>query len=105
MSQESAIPNNQSEKFIRMTTEPVEKLVMRLAIPTIISMLVTTFYNLVDTLFVRQLENDSMVAAVGVVLPLMSIIQAFGFFSGYAKGFHIGSSISTYTRPEARGIK
>ena len=43
------------EKFLRMTTAPIPGLVMRLAIPTIISMLVTTFYNLVDTLFVRQL--------------------------------------------------
>ena len=93
MSQESAIPNNQSEKFIRMTSEPVERLVMRLAIPTIISMLVTTFYNLVDTLFVRQLENDSMVAAVGVVLPLMSIIQAFGFFCGHGSGNHISRAL------------
>lgn len=93
MSKESAIPTNQSEKFIRMTTEPVEKLVMRLAVPTIISMLVTTFYNLVDTLFVRQLENDSMVAAVGVVLPLMSIIQAFGFFCGHGSGNHISRAL------------
>ena len=93
MSQESAIPNNQSEKYIRMTTEPDERLVMRLAIPTIISMLVTTFYNLVDTLFVRQLENDSMVAAVGVVLPLMSIIQAFGFFCGHGSGNHISRAL------------
>ena len=76
-------------KYIQMTTQPVEKLVMKLAVPTIISMLVTTFYNLVDTLFVRQLENDSMVAAVGVVLPLMSIIQAFGFFCGHGSGNYI----------------
>ena len=77
------------EKYIRMTTEPVEKLITKLAVPTIISMLVTTFYNLADTLFVRQLENDSMVAAVGVVLPLMSIIQAFGFFCGHGSGNYI----------------
>lgn len=38
-------------KYIKMTTEPVEKLVIRLAVPTIISMLVTTFYNLADTFF------------------------------------------------------
>ena len=66
------------EKRIRMTTQPVEKLICRLAIPTIISMLVTSFYNLADTFFVRHLEQDSMVAAVGVVLPLMNIIQAIG---------------------------
>ena len=76
-------------KYIRMTTEPVEKLITKLAVPTIISMLVTTFYNLADTLFVRQLENDSMVAAVGVVLPLMTIIQAFGFFCGHGSGNYI----------------
>ena len=64
----------QSEKFLRMTTEPVDKLILRLAIPTIISMLVTTFYNLVDTLFIRQLENDSMVAAVGVVLAAAGLM-------------------------------
>lgn len=93
MANESAVHNNQSEKFIRMTTEPVERLVMRLAVPTIISMLVTTFYNLVDTLFVRQLENDSMVAAVGVVLPLMSIIQAFGFFCGHGSGNYISRAL------------
>jgi len=79
----------QNEKYRKMTTEPVEKLIGKLAIPTIISMLVTSFYNLVDTLFVRQLENDSMVAAVGVILPLMSIIQAFGFFCGHGSGNYI----------------
>ncbi|MBO5670268.1 MAG: MATE family efflux transporter [Clostridia bacterium] len=83
----------QSEKFLRMTTEPVDKLILRLAIPTIISMLVTTFYNLVDTLFIRQLENDSMVAAVGVVLPLMSIIQAFGFFCGHGSGNYLSRAL------------
>ncbi len=78
-----------NEKFIKMTTEPVEKLIGKLAIPTIISMLVTSFYNLADTFFVRQLENDSMVAAVGVVLPLMTVIQAFGFFCGHGSGNYI----------------
>ena len=82
----SAANSAADEKFTRMTTQPVKKLIAKLAIPTIISMLVTTFYNLVDTLFVRQLSNDSMVAAVGVALPLMSIIQAFGFFCGFAFG-------------------
>ncbi len=52
-------------------------------------MLVTSFYNLADTLFVRQLESDSMVAAVGVVMPLMSIIQAFGFFCGHGSANYI----------------
>jgi len=77
------------KKYIKMTTEPVEKLVAKLAVPTVISMLVTSFYNLADTFFVRQLQHDSMVAAVGIVLPLMAIIQAIGFFCGQGSGNYI----------------
>lgn len=90
-----------NEKFIRMTTEPIKPLVLRLAVPTIISMLVTTFYNLVDTLFVRQLANDSMVAAVGVALPLMSIIQAFGFFCGHGSGNYISRALGRQDAKDA----
>ena len=72
-----------------MTTEPVEKLILKLAIPTIISMLVTAFYNLADTFFIRQLNSDSMVAAIGVVMPLMNIIQAIGFYHGHGSGNYI----------------
>ncbi len=79
----------QDAKFIKMTTEPVEKLIAALSVPTIISMLVSSFYNLADTFFVRQLESDSMIAAVGLVFPLMAIIQAFGFFCGHGSGNYI----------------
>ncbi len=89
------------EKFIRMTTQPVEKLICRLAIPTIISMLVTSFYNLADTFFVRHLEMDSMVAAVGVVLPLMNIIQAIGFYHGHGSGNFISRAFGRRDFSEA----
>ncbi len=85
--------SNVNEKFRVMTEAPIKPLVARLAVPTIISMLVTTLYNLVDTLFIRQLSNDSMVAAVGVCLPLMSIIQAFGFFCGHGSGNYISRAL------------
>lgn len=88
-------------KLIRMTTEPVEKLIAKLALPTIVSMLITTFYNLADTFFVRQMENDSMVAAVGIVLPLMSIIQAFGFFCGHGSGNYISRALGRRDRRDA----
>ena len=91
----------QNAKFVRMTTEPIPRLIGQLAIPTIISMLVTTFYNLVDTLFIRQLANDSMVAAVGIVLPLMSIIQAFGFFCGHGSGNYISRALGRQDTKDA----
>lgn len=89
----SAQTSASEAKFIKMTTEPVEKLVAHLAVPTIISMLVTSFYNLADTFFVRQLESDSMIAAVGIVFPLMAIIQSFGFFCGHGSGNYISRAL------------
>lgn len=75
-----------------MTEEPVQKLVCKLAVPTIISMLITTFYNLVNTYFVGKL-NTSAVAAVGVVFSLMAVIQAVGFFFGQGSGIYISHAL------------
>ena len=83
----------QDEKRIRMTTQPHEKLIFKLAIPSIISMLITSFYNLVDTFFVGQLENTSATGAVGVCFSIMAIIQAFGFFFGHGSGNYISREL------------
>ena len=100
MQQTKQAPRTAAEtKFIKMTTEPVEKLILKLAVPTIISMLVTAFYNLADTFFIRQLNSDSMVAAVGVVMPLMNIIQAIGFYHGHGSGNYISRA---YGRQDLR---
>ncbi|MDO4732984.1 MAG: MATE family efflux transporter [Bacillota bacterium] len=69
-----------------MTKAPIPGLVTRLAIPTVISMLVTTFYNLADSYFVGKIASNSATAAVGVVFPLMAVIQALGFFFGHGSG-------------------
>ncbi len=74
------------KKLKDMTEAPIGRLVTRLAIPTVISMLVTTFYNMADTYFVSRLDNTSATGAVGVVFPLMAIIQAFGFLFGNGSG-------------------
>lgn len=71
--------------YIKMTTEPVEKLVIRFSIPTIISMLVNNIYNLVDTAFVGKLGNSAS-GAVGVVFGFMAIMQAIGFMFGQGSG-------------------
>ena len=83
----------QDEKRIRMTTQPHEKLIFKLAVPSIISMLITSFYNLVDTFFVGQLENTSATGAVGVCFSIMAIIQAFGFFFGHGSGNYISREL------------
>ncbi|MCI5774379.1 MAG: MATE family efflux transporter [Erysipelotrichaceae bacterium] len=74
------------EKTKKMTTQPVAKLINELAVPTIISMLITSIYNMADTFFVAQIKNSSATAAVGVVFALMALIQAIGFFCGHGSG-------------------
>ena len=74
-----------SEQFARMTQEPVGKLVTSLAVPAIVSMLITSVYNLVDTAFVGALGTSAS-GATGVVFGFMSIIQAFGFMFGQGAG-------------------
>ena len=68
-----------------MTTAPVPRLIGSLAIPTIISMLVTSFYVMADTYFVGKINTQST-AAVGISFSIMAIIQAFGFFCGHGSG-------------------
>ena len=67
---------------------PVEKLSPRLAVPTILSMMITMIYNLVDAYFVGKLGTSAS-AAIGVVLGLQSIFQAFGFMMGHGAGSQI----------------
>ena len=64
----------------KMTQTPVPKLVTTLAIPTIISMMVSAIYNMADTFSFHQL-GTSAVGAVGIVFSPMAIIQAIGFYN------------------------
>lgn len=68
-----------------MTETPVAKLIIRLGIPTTVSMLVTNIYNMADTYFVGKI-NTSASGAVGIVFGLMAIIQAIGFMFGHGAG-------------------
>ncbi len=67
----------------KMTEESVTKLVISLSIPTVLSQMITSIYNMADTYFVTSL-GDSAVGAVSVLYALQSIIQAIGF--GLAMG-------------------
>ncbi|UQT38509.1 MATE family efflux transporter [Acidaminococcus intestini] len=70
--------DKRTEKFHEMLEAPVDRLILKLAIPSILSMLTTSFYNMADTFFVSKLDTSST-AAVGVTFASMSIIQALGF--------------------------
>lgn len=70
----------------------MEKLIVKLAIPSILSMLVTTVYNAADTFFIGQISTSAS-AAVGVCFSLMAVIQALGFFFGQGSGSSISRAL------------
>lgn len=94
--------DHQEQKYIRMTTEPVGRLICELAVPCIISMLVTSIYNMADTYFVGKLDSNSATGAVGVVFSLMAVIQAIGFFFGHGSGNYISRKLGEQDEAEAR---
>ena len=85
---QTEIKNKTTDRHTFLTETPVPKLILKLSVPTIISMLVTGLYNMADTYFVGQIPENATLAtaAVGIVFPLMSVIQAFGFFFGHGSG-------------------
>lgn len=96
--------DKQEQKFHQMTEEPVGRLICHLALPCIISMLVTAFYNMADTFFVGMLDSDSATGAVGVVFSLMAIIQAVGFFFGHGSGNFISRELGKHHYEEASNM-
>ena len=86
--------------FEQMTETPVPRLILKLSVPAIISMLVTNIYNLVDTAFVGRLGTSAS-GAVGVVFGFMSIIQAFGFMFGQGTGSILSRSLGAGNRDRA----
>ncbi|MDO5155081.1 MAG: MATE family efflux transporter [Eubacteriales bacterium] len=75
----------QEKQFEKMTKQPVPKLLLRLSIPTILSMMVTNIYNIADTAFVGML-GTSQSGATGIVFGFMAILQAVAFMCGQGAG-------------------
>lgn len=96
----------QSKKYQMMTETPIRKLILRLALPAIVSMMISSIYNMADTYFVGQLNESSAAAtsataAVGIAFPLMSIIQAVGFMFGHGSGNFISRALGSQKTEEA----
>ena len=90
-----------SERSRMMLTAPVSRIIPRLAVPTIISMLITTIYNMADTFFVSQLSTEAS-GAVGVVFSVMAIIQAISFTIGMGTGANVSQLLGAGKDEEAR---
>ncbi len=75
-------------RYKRMGEAPVKPLIVSLAMPSIVSMMISAFYSMADTYFVSMLGTSAS-AAVGVIFPLMAIMQAIGMFAATGAGIYI----------------
>ena len=91
------------EQYNKMVNTPVSRLITGLAVPTVISMLVTSIYNMADTFFVSHINTQAS-AAVGIVFPVMSIIQACGFTLGMGGGSLVSIRLGQKRNEEANCI-
>ena len=89
------------EKYRMMVETPVNRLIPSLAVPTIISMLITSIYNMADTFFVSQLSTSAS-GAVGVNFSLMAMIQAIGFTLGMGSGNYMSRMLGEKSDEKAQ---
>ncbi len=92
-----------AERAQMMLTAPVSRIIPKLAIPTIISMLITSIYNMADTYFVSQISTAAS-GAVGVVFSVMGIIQAISFTIGMGSGAQVSQALGAGRTDEARSL-
>lgn len=95
--------NRQQDNYTYLTQGPIAKVILTMAVPSIISMLVTSLYNAVDTFFVGQIDTPST-AAVGVVFPVMFFIQAVAFFFGNGTGNYLSRELGARRRANAEAM-
>ena len=74
-----------------MKEKPILPLVLKMALPMVISMLVNSLYNIVDSFFVSQVSEDAM-TAISLVFPLQNLANAIGI--GFGVG--INAAVSYY---------
>ena len=81
-------------------------LIARLSIPAVIAQLITFLYNIVDRMYVAQIEYSGMdaLAALGIVLPITLIIQAFANLIGLGGAPRAGIKMGEGNNAEAGGI-
>lgn len=93
---------NSEIHYKKMTETPVARLVITLGIPTTISMLITSIYNMADTYFVGTLGKSAQ-AATGILFTLQAIIQAIAFMLGQGSGTMVSKSLADKNTDEASG--
>lgn len=89
------------DKFDKLENAPVKSLITSLAVPTIITMLVSAIYNMADSYFVGKIDTTS-VASIGIVFSVMTLLQAVGFFLGNGSGIQLATLLGGKDKKQAQ---
>lgn len=87
-------------RYAFLTAAPIPRVIGTMALPTILSMMVTSLYNVADTYFVSRINTQST-AAVGIVFTVMALFQAVGFLFGHGSGNFIAIRLGAGDRRDA----
>lgn len=105
MDKEEALKiENKESRRQRIISEPLPPLIIRMAIPTIVGMMVSVIYNLTDAFWIGLLNDKSMTAAIGLVFSFVSLVQALGFWFGYGSGNVMSRALGAKNDAEAQII-
>ncbi|MDD3410719.1 MAG: MATE family efflux transporter [Eubacteriales bacterium] len=94
-------PVTADDKYRQMLETPIPRLICSLSVPTVVSMLITSLYNMADTYFVGLIGSASATGAVGVAYPLMAVLQAVGFMFGHGSGNYISRALGAKQTDDA----
>ena len=93
----------QQERGMMLLHEDISRVIPKLAVPTIISMLITSIYNMADTFFVGRIGTAAS-GAVGVIFSAMAFIQAIAFTIGMGCSANMSREMGAGHLEEARGF-
>ena len=81
---------NKNQQISLLKDVPVPKALFHLVLPAVITSLVSTLHNLIDTIYISQLQNNAMIAATTLAMPVIAITQALGDGLGVGGGSYLG---------------
>ncbi|WP_245831316.1 MATE family efflux transporter, partial [Wohlfahrtiimonas larvae] len=81
----------QSERILELRNAPIRSLLWKYALPAIVGSTVTALYNIITRYFIGNADylNDDAMSAMGLALPIMTILAAFGMLVGAGAGSRI----------------
>lgn len=90
----------------KLETEPVGRLILRLAIPTVLAQLVNLLYNIVDRIYVGRIpETGSLsLAGLGVTFPIILLVSAFAMLAGMGGASRAAVSMGAKDNDKAEKI-